>query len=269
MASLTEALTSQTSGGDGAARRPLIIFAAVALPLGWIFLSTPLWTPFNDQPGVLATLFLGLLVPALVLTGRELGRAGIGRLIRDAVRPPRPLWWLPVAALTLPVVVWLAAIPLGGARPLTAGLLVDFAIKLATGALIINIWEEMAWTGFVQRRAMARWGLVGGSMATAVLFAGIHLPLAFLGAGGIRDVLVRVGILLASGIGLRLIIAGLDSWTGRSLLTVGLLHASFNTTPDLLDPSYDWLRYTVTVLLGLVALVVARRTTPDQIGARP
>lgn len=269
MATVTEAVTRRTSSSAAPKRRSLLILASVALPLGWIFLSTPLWTPLNDQPGVLATLFLGLLAPALVLTAREFGRAGVRRLFWDAVRPPHPLWWLPVASLALPALVWIAAMPLGGAKPLTAGLLADFAIKLAMGAVIINIWEEMVWTGFVQRRAMARWGLAGGSMATAVLFAGIHLPLAFIGASTIGDVLVGVGILLASGIGLRLMIAGLDSWTGRSLLTVGLLHASFNTTPDLIDPSYDWVRYAVTVSLGLIALVVARRTTRNQIGERP
>jgi membrane protease YdiL (CAAX protease family) len=269
MAHVTEVVTRRASDRESSSRRPLIILAAVALPLGWIFLSTPLWTPLNDQPGVLATLFLGLVAPALVLTGRELGRTGVRRLFWDAVRPPRPLWWLPLAPVALPALVWLAAMPFGGARPITVDLLLDFAFKLAAGALIINIWEEMVWTGFVQRRAMARHGLIGGSLATAVLFAGIHLPLAFLGATSVGDVLVGVVILLASGVGLRLIIAGLDSWTGRSLLTVGLVHASFNTTPDLIDPAYDWVRYTVTVLLGLIAAAFAVRAARAESGARP
>ncbi len=55
--------------------------------------------------------------------------------------------------------------------------------------IIINIGEEIAWTGFVQRRAMARWGLLGGSLVTALLFAGIHLPLAFGDARTPEDVL--------------------------------------------------------------------------------
>ena len=48
--------------------------------------------------------------------------------------------------------------------------------------------------------------------------------------------------------------AGVDTWSGRSLPTVGLLHASFHATADLLEPGFDWVRYVVTVLLGLVAI---------------
>jgi membrane protease YdiL (CAAX protease family) len=69
-----------------------------------------------------------------------------------------------------------------------------------SAALIINIWEETAWTGFVQRRAMARWGTVNGSLATAVLFAGIHAPLAFHGATSARHVALGFAALIATGI---------------------------------------------------------------------
>ncbi|WP_431473680.1 hypothetical protein [Ornithinimicrobium sp. W1665] len=59
--------------------------------------------------------------------------------------------------------------------------------------------------------------------------------------------------------GLRLLIARLDAWSGRSLLTIGLLHASFNTTGALIDPAYDWIRLGLTVLLGVAAVAVPAR----------
>jgi hypothetical protein len=37
---------------------------------------------------------------------------------------------------------------------------------------------------------------------------------------------------------------------------VGLLHASFNAPADLVEPGFDWVRYVVTMLLGLVAITV-------------
>ena len=37
----------------------------------------------------------------------------------------------------------------------------------------------MARTGFFQRRASSRRGVIGGSLVTSVLFAAIHLPLTF------------------------------------------------------------------------------------------
>jgi membrane protease YdiL (CAAX protease family) len=246
---------------DNPALRPLLVFAAIALPAGWLLLSVPLLLDQPQEPFVLATVLLGLILPALVLTARESGRAGVGALLRDVVRLPRPRWWLPVALLALPVLVWAAAAALGGARALTGALLADVAVDLVTGLVIINLWEEMAWTGFVQRRAMARWGPVPGSLVVAALFAGIHLPLAFEGAGGARDVLVGVATLLGAAVGLRLLIARLDVWSGRSLLSIGLLHAAFNATADLVDPAFDWVRLVATVLLGVAAIVAPSRRT--------
>lgn len=237
---------------DRAARHPLGAFITVALPAGWLLLSLPIVLDLPREPFVLATLLLALVLPAVALTALDGGRGAVRALLRDAVRLPRPLSWGPVAALALPVVVWLAAAPLGAAVPPTPSVLVGFAVGLVTGAIIINIWEEVVWTGFVQRRAMARWGSTRGSVATAVLFAGIHAPLAFDGARTGTDVLVGLAVLLGTGLGLRLLIAHLDTWSGGSLLTVGILHASFNATAGLVEPGHDWVRLAVTVVLGVV-----------------
>lgn len=245
---------------DDPSLRPLILFTAVAVPLGWVLLSAYQVLDLPQEPFVLGTLVLGLVVPALVLTRRQHGRAGLRDILKDTVRPSRPRWWMPLAVLGLPVLVWSTAALVGGAEPLTSSLLLDATILFLTSAIIVNIWEEMAWTGFVQRRAMARWGLVSGSIVTGLLFAAIHLPLAFDGATRGADVALGVAILVATGVGLRLLIARMDAWSGRSLLTIGLLHASFNTTAELVDPAYDWIRLGVTILLGILAVAVPLRT---------
>ena len=250
--------TAPPPAGDKRELRPLVVFAAIALPVGWALLSVPVLLDLPQEPFVLGTLVLGLILPALVLTARDSGGVGVRALLRDAVRLPHPLGWGVAAALALPTLVWAAAAALGGAQPLTTDLLLGFVVQLVSGAIIVNIWEEMAWTGFVQRRAAARWGVSLGALVTAVLFAGIHLPLAFDGAGDAGDVAVGVTALLATGIGLRLLIAGVDRWSGRSLLTVGVLHASFNAAADLVDQEYDWVRYGVTVVLGVVVLGMLR-----------
>lgn len=139
-------------------------------------------------------------------------------------------------------------------------------VLFLTSALIINIWEEMVWTGFVQRRAMARWGLVGGSLVTALLFAAIHLPLAFDGASTPGQVGLGVAVLVGTGIGLRLLIGRVDVWSGSSLLTIGLLHGSFNATSALIDPAYDWVRLGVTIVLGILAVALPRRLRRTRVG---
>lgn len=260
----TSTPTPATGTGDPAqddpSLRPLVLFVAIALPLGWLLLSAYQLLGLPQEPFVLGTLVFGLVTPALALTYRQHGARGVRALLRDTVKPPRPLWWAPLAVLGLPALVWGTAALLGGAKPLTSSLLLDVAVLFLTSALIINIWEEMAWTGFVQRRAMARWGLIVGSLATGLLFAAIHLPLAFDGASTAGDVGLGIATLVGTGIGLRLLIARLDAWSGRSLLTIGLLHASFNTTAELIDPAYDWIRLGMTIVLGIIAVSVPRTT---------
>lgn len=245
------------AAADDPALRPLVRFAAIAVPVGWIMLSIPVITGLPDAPFVLATLLLGLVIPSLVMTRRELGAAGVKALLRDAVRLPRPLIWLPIAAVALPVVVWNVAALSGQAPPITIGFLVGGVTTMLSSFIIVNLAEETAWTGFAQRRAMARWGTVRGSLVVALLFAGVHLPLAFNQARTGWDVAEGLTILLLTGIGLRLAIAYLDTWSGRSLLTIGLFHASFNATADLAD---SWIRLAITVAFGLTAVIVHRST---------
>ena len=83
-------------------------------------------------------------------------------------------------------------------------------MNVLSSLVVVNLWEEMAWAGFVQRRAMARWGLAGGSIATALAFTGVHLPLSLYGADGIGDVAYNIGVMVVSGIGMRLLIGAFD-----------------------------------------------------------
>lgn len=243
--------------GGSPSLRPLVLFAAAALPAGWLLLTLYQVLGLPQEPFVLGTLVLGLVAPAVVLTAHEGGRPAVAALLRQAGRVSRPLWWLPAAVLVLPTVTWSAAFLVGGARPATASLVVDYAVAVLAGALVVNIWEELAWTGFVQRRAMARWGTELGALVTAGLFVAIHLPLAFDGADDVSDVMTGLTALVATGIGLRLLIGHLDGWSGRSLLTIGLLHASFNATSALVEPDKDWIRLAVTVLFGATAVVAS------------
>ena len=241
--------------------RPLVVFAAVALGVGGSLLAlSTLVEP--GPPFVLAAVLVGLALPALVLTYRDAGRKGVLALLRDCLRLPRPWWWLPAAGFALPCLSWTTAALLGGAQPLTWSLLGYYIVDLIIGAVVINIWEEMAWTGFAQRRAMARWGTTGGSLITAVFFTGIHLPLAFDGAHSAAQVTTNVLFIAGVAAGVRLLIGRIDGWTGRSLLTVGLLHSSFNATETLLRPEHDWVRVVLTIAVAVVLTATVWRPDP-------
>lgn len=150
---------SPSSVGRNATSRPtpsLTLFVVAALGVGAPFLAlSTIITP--NAPFLLAAVFLGLALPALVLTHREAGGSAVRALLRDCVRRPSSWWWLPLARFGLPALTWTTGAALGGAQPLTWGLAAFYVGDLVIGALIINTWEEMAWTGFFQRRAASRW----------------------------------------------------------------------------------------------------------------
>ena len=107
----TQAAPSQSLSG-------LVLFVIAALGVGAPFLAlSTVITP--DAPFLLAAMFLGLALPALVLTHREAGRAGFRALLRDCVRLPSSWWWLLLAGFGLPVLTWTTGAALGGAQPLT------------------------------------------------------------------------------------------------------------------------------------------------------
>ena len=239
--------------------RLLLLFAAAALGIGGSLLTlSTLVEP--GSPFILAALLGGLALPALALTYRDAGASGVRALLRDCVRLPRSWWWLPLAGFGLPVLAWTTAAGLGGARPLTWSMLGFYVADLVIGAIVINIWEEMAWTGFAQRRAMARWGVAGGSLLTAVFFTGIHLPLAFDGASSLSQVASNVVLIAGVATGVRLLAGRVDVWTGRSLLTVGILHSSFNATETVLYPAYDWVRIAMTIAVGVAVIAFGTRS---------
>ena len=246
--------------GASPARSPLLSFAAVALPSGWILLGIPVASGLPVEPFVLATLLLGLVSPAVALTFKD-PDASMKALLRDAVRVPHAGLLLVPALGVIPGVTWVLAALTENAPDLDSSLLVGALANVVSSVLIVNLWEEMAWQGFFQRRASARWGFVRGALVTAVMFVGVHLALAFAEADNAGAVGWGFAALAVSGIGLRLLLGALDGWSARSILTVAVAHASFNVAADFVHADADWIRYAVTFILGLAALttVVIRR----------
>jgi len=105
--------------------------------------------------------------------------------------------------------------------------------------VLINLWEELGWTGFVQHTLQDRHGPLLASVVVAPLFALIHMP-AFFVAGWINkeptplsqfpSVLLWEGFMAAFAVFLRVLIMWIYSRTGRSIPLVGLFHSSYNMT---------------------------------------
>ena len=209
-----------------------------------------------------------LLPAALWVTAVTDGRAGVRALLRRAVQWRFGLGWYAVILLGLPVIATALGLLLGGSLRVVdwPAVLLDYTlVQLLLPVLVINLWEETAWAGFLQTRLERRHGLVLAAVLTAVPFALLHIPLLF---AADEPVLAAAGALLLVAVFHRLLFGLVLRGTAGSVLAVGLLHATFNATNNellsklLAGVDTNWLTPAATVVLAaLVAVVLRRRAT--------
>lgn len=260
-----------------AARRPLTVFLALVLGIGWPILALPGLAhngliPGGDlpeEPFALATVLLVLLPAALWVTAATDGRAGVRALLRRTVQWRFGPGWYAAILLGLPVIATALGLLTGGSlREVDwPAVLFNYAVlQVLPAVVIINLWEETAWAGFLQTRLEQRHGLIVAAMLTAVPFALVHVPLLF---AADEPVLAAAGVLLLVAVLHRLLFGLVLRGTAGSVLAVGLLHATFNATNNpedgllsrlLAEVDTGWLTPAAAVVLtALLAVVVLRR----------
>ena len=252
------------------AAHPVAAFLLLAIPLAWLAQCLAILLLQDVTPGLLVELLI-LLGAAVLVTAATEGRAGVGRLFSGVVRWRVGAGWYVMALLALPVLTLLTAVVTGTLREpgsgwaATAGLYLLKAVVI--GAVLGNIWEELAWAGVVQRRLMERKGVLAGSLLTAIPFALIHLPQAFAERGFAAtpwaDVALSWGVLFGFALVARYLLGLAYISTGGSILILGLLHGSMNASQSM--DTVDWWQFipAVVVLTAAVAayLAVRSRTT--------
>lgn len=246
-------------------RHPVGVFSTIAIGLTWAVQLVFLVNGQDLTPALLAELVF-LLGAATAITGATLGRAGLRRLYAGIGRwrigfgrYALLLVAMPVLTLVVGAVTGTLHQPDGGWLKLVGTYLF---LTVVFGALLGNLWEETAWSGFVQRRLMARRGLLVGSLLTAVPFFIIHIPLAF-AAHGWRgttwgEATLDWVLLAVAAPFLRYLFGTLLVDTGGSILAVALLHASFNSSGSMAAVVGGW-QY-IPAMIVLTLLVTAYRT---------
>jgi membrane protease YdiL (CAAX protease family) len=231
--------------------------------------------------GSLMSIF-GLALPAFLVTAAKDGKEGVRDLLRRCLRWRVGVRWYLLAFFGLLALTLLGAIPFLGVAPLESLarnwslLLTVFLPGVLVPFVFVNLWEETAWTGFMQHTLQEGRGPLLASVMVAPFFALIHMP-GFFVAGFISDektppsqfpaVLLQVGILAVFAVFIRVLIMWLYNGSGQSVLVVGLFHSAFNMTngqkitPELLGlpPGLASLIPSLAVMVVTVLLVVVTR----------
>ncbi|WP_324277827.1 type II CAAX prenyl endopeptidase Rce1 family protein [Blastococcus brunescens] len=221
-------------------RRPLTAFLLIVFGLGWPLMSLPALTDHGVVAGrglpgeiwILAVVLLVMLPAALWVTSVTEGRSGVRTLLHRAFRWRFGAGWWAVVLLALPLTALALGVATGRSVQISdlLGVLAGEVVSLIVAVVLINLWEETVWAGFLQTRLERRHGLVLAAALTALPFAAIHVPLEFVGDFSAASVAFGVALLLAVSVLFRLMVGVVLRAAADSLLAVAVLHAVWNTS---------------------------------------
>jgi membrane protease YdiL (CAAX protease family) len=183
-----------------------------------------------EQACTTASTWVGLLLPALVIARLAHGHGAGRALLRQAMPVRAQLRWYVLCLVVVPLLSVLIALltvagPIGWSpRSLASAYLTGFSTHVVLHLLANNLWEELAWTGFVTTRLQARHSPMVAAVLTAPLFALQHSPLVF--DSGPEGAIVMAALILLA-VPFRMVMSWIFTRTG-SLFLVGLGHACGN-----------------------------------------
>jgi membrane protease YdiL (CAAX protease family) len=223
-----------------------------------------------EQPFTTASTWVGLLLPALAITCLLHGRRATWELLRLTAVPAAVRWYV-LCLLGIPLTSLLIAVAMVGVpvestpSAVASACLVGFGAQALLHLVTNNLWEELAWTGFVTARLQARHAPLTVALLTGPLFALQHSPLVLdAGPGG----LVVLLALVVLAVPFRMVMSWIFNRTG-SLLLVGLAHACGNAVvtgtvlgdallPALYGRGLGPVHLFAYAVIGLVAAVATR-----------
>ncbi|HSI99258.1 MAG TPA: CPBP family glutamic-type intramembrane protease, partial [Patescibacteria group bacterium] len=233
-----------------------------------------------DLPGAAPFILLStisLAVAAFATTALADGRPGVRALRRRTFHFRVHPGWFVTALVLLPATALATAVAMRGFDPVMAFVgRPDTAATILIGAvvafLLVNWWEETAWTGFALERLQPRLGPIRASVVTTWMQAALHLPLVFI-ADGVTDGRVApdqipfyLVALFILPIPVRMAITWIYNTTGRSLPIVGIFHAGLGVATGsdfipVLAPGMDavWVYAGFAALAGVILVATRGR----------
>jgi uncharacterized protein len=248
-----------------ARRRPIAMFLVIVLGLSLPVDAALLASGQDISPGILLSVIF-LLGGATLVTALSEGRVGVRRLFAGVIRWRMGLARFAVLVTAIPLLTLLVGAVTGTLMSPPDGwlnLVGSYLFRtFIFGLLLVNLWEETAWGGFMQSRLMARRGLLIGSLLTAIPFFVIHIPNAF-AEQGLKNTSLEVAAINLSLLALvapffRYLLGTQLIDSGGSVLAIGLLHASFNASGGMSAVPGGW-QYIPAMIVLTFAVIAYRR----------
>jgi membrane protease YdiL (CAAX protease family) len=264
-------------------RHPVAAFLVLVYGISW-----PLYIPsFLSQSGIgllpfelialpfnLLAVIFGITLSAYIVTRVTQGKDGVRELWRRYTHWRVGVGWYLLALFAPPITALLGASVWRGTAPLEAFadrwelLFTAFLPAALVNVVLINLFEEGGWQGFLLPRLQERWGPLVSSVMVAMAFALFHVPLMFV-VGGLSDERIppdRYWFYLVYLFLFTPPVRVLATWfwnsTRGSVVVVALLHGAWNTTtgtkftPEFVPGDTLW----VWGVFAAVALVVIALT---------
>jgi uncharacterized protein len=213
-------------------QHPIAAFLAWFFPVGWAIAFIPYVVKLSrgvELPlewFIVASTLLGLLVPTLAITRIADGSQGSAALW-ERIRHVRVhagwygLGLLAVPAISLALTIAVYGLPDASASTWLDAVAAGFLLQTVVGFASTNLWEEVAWMGFVQARLQERYNVIVAAVITSALFTLQHVPL-FVMQGSSVVILILFFVL---AIPFRALMAWVYNRTS-SLFLNGLIHAA-------------------------------------------
>jgi hypothetical protein len=182
------------------------------------------------EPGIIVLTFGGLIGISSLITYWSKGKKGLKELFSETFRWKTHIGFYVFALCAIPILTIIFAKLTGNFSIPQDDWMKTFQnyfISLLSGFLIINLWEETGWMGFVQKKLMDKHGLLKGSLLTAPGFVAVHIPLYF-SQPTVQDFVMSLAVLFFLAFFFRYLLGMIYIDSKKSIFIVGLLHASFN-----------------------------------------
>jgi CAAX protease family protein len=263
------------------ARHPVAAFLLIGIGALLVTAAIPPLTatdiPPFDSPlfGVVGGI-LGVGLGAFVVTAVTAGRAGVADLARRTLRWRVPVRWYLLALFGVPVAATLLALAIYGPEALESppggwpGALAEVAALFFIQLVLFQLAEEIGFTGFLQDRWQDQFSALRLTIYVAFFWALWHVPDHFGEEGwGLEQLVSAPVVFVIEFVSLffaRALFVWLYAQTGRSVLLVAVMHASFDASISELShdvvPGSNAARFlilSVVIVLAGTAVIVATR----------